>query len=1203
MKTRVSVCALLALLAVFGRVDARALTACGTASASVLFDLALPCTLKGVVGPEVTRLASHMRSRGLDAFCADATASLAAYESATPLQFSPASFRYGTGDDAYALSGECIAELFADSIRMAARFYCNQRRVCTDSLEQQALAMNYYTFGRCYGTASLPSCSSSANAPDTCFPSAYVAFFLRPFLSVSPQTPAQWTDVITRAYNDYQLQWDRLSLDDRRLNHDPRAVRDAALAFSRDYFTSARVNGWSGAQWANALTHHYVNVFLSRTCPEQGEVVVEASLIVARSVCTVECPSSAPLHLDTCTCVAPPQTVGAPTSALVECCGGDSKAQEIISIVSTLPLAFDNVTIDPPLVELYYNQACETYASALVRTSGSDTAWCGDFLAAWFAATTATPLQAQIDACASALGGMTRAQYACFFYDTVAPSLDLTAPVYAAIFFASSGNNATEPTCGNGRIDPGETCDLGADLNGPCTSGCDSACQRAPICVACDTATVVTLACDDPPLDLTDLFRRTTALGNTCLVNNPAHVRVGAALALTSVNGSLRVRIGAGEAHVCNASDVAALDLERYSVRLVMASPCPETLVCSSASPVYVTPAIDQTPPTLEVDNATLLNVTGCTAPIPRVVARDACDPTVMQHHLVRTDAMTTCGGTRTWTATDVCGNVATLTQTVVPPVPVCGNGIVEPGEACDAGAALNGDCTSGCDAACQVAPVCVDCNVGTIVLGCGESIDITTLYATRTALGEACAPRTVAQASVGSSLEAFVDAATDHVFVHMPRHRRTSYRCNATRDADDALAAALTTYAFGAAASACPERLVCKPSPLYAPATALALPAVDRTPPVALGAADAIAPWINETVCNRSTPVTLVGVDACASDVAVSLNVTRPHAQEPTCGGVEERTWRLSDACGNAEVITQRVTVVQPDVPRLLANVSHVPTVCLWPPTNKLYALSGLERALDALIAPWSACSPSSSEPAATTRAVLSNGPCSILACSSRDRTTCRKDWDEGDAALGATCMIGNGTVFVVAAKGLQGKARVYAVRVALVSPCGTSANITVHVTVPKCASDACRRESCANDTMLFINATRVMTMDTRARAADDTLEAWIVDMSALDVDNTTGFASRIDLSMMMMDERGANDDTMVDRGGMSRAEVARMLKKSLDKKSDSSSAGLSGPDITLIVIFSILLGVPALLLVSVYVFGVRELAFWRSRRVRRVV
>lgn len=841
-------------------------------------------------------------------------------------------------------------------------------------------------------------------------------------------------------------------------------------------------------------------------------------------------------------CVA---LLGAALATVRAQCQDSDKAKEIISVLSTFP---DRPAGEPIDVQDYLSVPCDDYAASVPETVADATEWCSLFFSNWGISASAT----QISTCAGAIASSSgRAAYACAFYASVAPSLGVTAPACQVSL------------CGNGQLDAGEMCDAGIQANGNCTSRCSATCQAMGPCVDCTVADV-SLACGQS-VDLTALFR--PVLGSDCLVNRPEYVETGEALLLTTdLQGALLLSLR--PKYACQ--DAVGL-VSSYAFGL-RTSPCPAHRTCAATGRVQVVPVVDQEPPTLDAHGLPL-QLVACTSDADTITALDACDP---QPRVSRLDELEPCGGHRTWTATDVCGNTATLTQVLTAPQALCGNGVVDQGEECDLGAFQNNDCRSGCNATCHRAPICVDCDIGDIVLGCGESVDVTALYASRTELGEACAPRTVEQVGVGSSLEALIDPVTQHVLVRMPRQRRTSFRC----DEDDA-PAPISTYRFGAKASACPERLVCRP-PRFVEGDALAYPAVDRTAPTLVAL---LEPSLSETVCQRTAPSAPLADDACAVPQTVASLALSGNA---TCGISEVRSWQISDACGNAMTVSQTVTVTQPEAPQWHPNVT-TPVICLWPPNNKIFALSGVSEALQTLIAPWATCLSETLAP----RAILPNGPCSVLSC--KKNATCRKDWDnEDDARLGTTCMVSNGTVFVVAAKGNPGKARVYVVRVQLVSPCGVAVNATLHVTVPKCDSEACRRESCANSTLLVIDAVRVAAFSSSSSSStkkkklsrEEALEQWMLDMSALDADESTGFASLVELATL--DPPPAEEG-----GGMSRASIALLLKRNIHP-----ATTLSGPDIVIVVLICVFVGVPVAWLLAVYVFGIRALAFWRTRR-----
>lgn len=299
--------------------------------------------------------------------------------------------------------------------------------------------------------------------------------------------------------------------------------------------------------------------------------------------------------------------------------------------------------------------------------------------------------------------------------------------------------------------------------------------------------------------------------------------------------------------------------------------------------------------------------------------------------------------------------------------------------------------------------------------------------------------------------------------------------------------------------------------------------------------------------------------------------------------------------------------------------NIS-TPTVCLWPPNNKIYALNNITQAVHALVR--DAAVRQGIAFSSNASVVLPNGRCSILT-PPRNRQghylplLGRRDWDpeDDDERCGVACLVSNGTVFVLAAKGDQGRARVYVIQARV----NNALNVTVHITIPKCNSDACRRAACANETLLFINATRVASLPhvrthaSSAAAAPTAVLAldathhqrravstvsvvneteWILDMSTMDADETHGFATSIDAER----DRDAQPHP---QGGMTRSEIAARMAH--DAAAASSSHTLSGGAIAAIVIGSVA-GAILLWAFLAYIVEIRALQIGhRTRRTRR--
>src|SRR6185295_17442155 len=309
---------------------------------------------------------------------------------------------------------------------------------------------------------------------------------------------------------------------------------------------------------------------------------------------------------------------------------------------------------------------------------------------------------------------------------------------------------------------------------------------------------------------------------------------------------------------------------------------------------------VDNTPPVLVgVPAYATVQCDAIPAP-PTVTATDNCDPTITVNYTESINVTDGCGTiTRTWTATDACGNTTTATQTLTvvdntPPVLV---GV--PADAtvqCDAiPAPPTVTATDNCDPTITV----VFNETMSVVDGCG------TITRTWTAT-DVCGNTTTATQSltvVDNPPPVLVgvpaDATVQCDAIPAPPTVTATDNCdptitvvfNETMSVVDGCGTITRTWT---ATDACGNTTTATQT----------LTVVDNTPPVLVG-----VPADATVQCDAiPAPPTVTATDNC--DPTITVNYTESINVTDGCGTIT-RTWTATDACGNTTTATQTLTVV----------------------------------------------------------------------------------------------------------------------------------------------------------------------------------------------------------------------------------------------------------------------------------------------------
>jgi uncharacterized repeat protein (TIGR01451 family) len=346
--------------------------------------------------------------------------------------------------------------------------------------------------------------------------------------------------------------------------------------------------------------------------------------------------------------------------------------------------------------------------------------------------------------------------------------------------------------------------------------------------------------------------------------------------------------------------------------------------VDDSTPPVITTCAADIT---IECDESTLPANTGLTS------ATDNCDPAPV----VTYNDVTAAGGcpqeytiSRTWTATDACGNSSTCLQTVVvddstPPVLDC------PGDLtleCDANTNPDAIGIAGATDNCDLDPV-VTYNDAVAPGGCPQESTISRTWTATDACGNSstCLQTIVLDDSVAPTITSCpTDVTIECTDSTLPANTGMA---SATDNCDSA---PVVTYNDVTAAGACPQEYTISRTWTATDAcgnssTCLQTIVVD----------DSVSPTLTCAAditieCDESTLPANTGMASATDNCDPAPVVT--YSDVTAAGGCPQeytitRTWTATDACGNGTNCTQIVTVDDSTPPTIIDCPANVTVEC----------------------------------------------------------------------------------------------------------------------------------------------------------------------------------------------------------------------------------------------------------------------------------
>jgi hypothetical protein len=362
----------------------------------------------------------------------------------------------------------------------------------------------------------------------------------------------------------------------------------------------------------------------------------------------------------------------------------------------------------------------------------------------------------------------------------------------------------------------------------------------------------------------------------------------------------------------------------------------------NSASCVQTITVRDTTAPTITCPSNVVLECpanTGTNA-TGMATATDACSSVSISY----SDSVTnTCGGSkiisRTWTATDACGNHASCVQTITvrdttPPTITCPPNLVLE---CPANTTTNNTGVATAQDGCSVVTISYSDSVSNI---CGGA---KVIFRTWTAI-DACGNRAscVQTITVRDTTPPSITCPTNVVLECPASNTGTNFTGVAT--AQDTCSAftlsysdvvsngcggSRTIYRTWTAVDACGNTSNCVQT----------ISIRDRTPPVINCPSNVVLE------CPANTTTNATGV-ATASDTCSSVSISYSDSISNVCGGAKVifRSWTATDACGNAASCVQTITLRDTTSP----TITRPPDVAIECGTSTLPSATGAATATD---------------------------------------------------------------------------------------------------------------------------------------------------------------------------------------------------------------------------------------------------------------
>ncbi len=363
---------------------------------------------------------------------------------------------------------------------------------------------------------------------------------------------------------------------------------------------------------------------------------------------------------------------------------------------------------------------------------------------------------------------------------------------------------------------------------------------------------------------------------------------------------------------------------------------------CTSTSAVQTITVQDITPPTvtappdlvLQCPANTATNATGV------AIAQDGCSAVTLAY----SDSVSnTCGGanviSRTWTATDACGNSASAIQTITvqdvtpPMLTVPPNLVLQ----CPANTTTNATGTATATDTCSAAIISYSDSVSntcggahivfrtwTAADGCGNTTNaVQTITVQDTTPPTITAPPNLVLECPANTSTNFTGAATAHDGCSAVTITYSDVVSNACSGATKTIARTwIATDGCGNSAS-----------------TVQTITVRDTTPPTVT------APPNLVLQCPANTATNATGV-ATAQDGCSAVTLAYSDSVSNSCGGTKiiSRTWTATDACGNSASAIQTITVQDTTPPTLTVP----PNLVLQCPANTATNATGVATATD---------------------------------------------------------------------------------------------------------------------------------------------------------------------------------------------------------------------------------------------------------------